>query len=273
VGFDVVSNVADVNGTITRQSLGSRSYRGTWTLGAALPAAATSVLASLPNLRGPEPIAGDFILIGTGTDEFTEIATVQTVDGSGYHLNRGMLDTVPQAWPLGTRAFVVPLSVVAADPTIRSAGEDTSYWLLTRTSVGRLDIAEAPQINITMSDRPYLPNRPANLKVNGIGFGTVDATAASQLTVTWANRNRTLESTQALKWTDASVAGEAGQTTSVFLMDASNNVIKSYDAISGTSLVIPFSDAAGHTSVKVKASAARDSMVSLQSMVLSVTLP
>lgn len=272
VDFDVVSNVADVNGTVTRKSLGTRSYRGSWTLTATLPAAAASVLASLPGLRGPEPVAGDFILFGTGTDDFTEIATVQSVDGDGYHINRGMLDTVPRDWPSGARAFVVPISAVAVDPTVRSIGEDTSYWLQTRTTVGRLEIAETPQINITMTDRPYRSNRPANVKVNGVGFGTVNAVGASQLTLTWANRNRTHESTQALKWTDADVAGESGQTTRIIVYDTSGNVIRSYDGLTGTSKVIPVSDLTGYSTVRLKTIAVRDSVTSLQGHMLTVSL-
>lgn len=272
VDFDVVSNVADVNGTVTRKPLGTRSYRGTWTLTAALPAEATSVLASLPGLRGPAPVAGDFLLIGTGTDDFTEIATVQAVDADGYHLNRGMLDTVPRAWAIGVRAFVVPFSSVAVDPTIRSAGEDTSYWLLTRTTIGRLEMAETPQINITMSDRPYRPNRPANVKINGTAFATVNAVGQTQLTVTWANRNRALESTQALKWTDGTVAGEAGQTTRIIVSDMSGNVIKSYEGLAGTSKVVPVSDLTGYSSVKVKVVAVRDGLESLQGNTFTVNL-
>ncbi|MER9524076.1 phage tail protein [Mesorhizobium sp. M0292] len=272
VNFDLVSNVTDVNGTPSQEALGTSPYNGTWAFLTALPAEAESVLATLPGLRGSEPVAGDFVLIGTGPDEYTEIATVQAVDEDGYHLNRGMLDTIPRTWPIGTRAFVIPASALVVDQTVRSAFEDASYWLLTRTTAGQLELEDAPQINVTLSDRPYLPNRPADVKVNGVGFGDVDANAATELTVTWANRNRILESTQALKWTDANVAGEAGQTSKVIVSKLDGTPLQTYAGITGTTKVVPLTDVPGQKRVLVSVVAEKDSNESLQAFELMAKL-
>ncbi|OQM75608.1 hypothetical protein BFN67_17705 [Pseudaminobacter manganicus] len=108
VSYNLVTYAADVNGTVSQTDIGTKSYKGTWAFLDALPAEATTTLADLPGLRGLVPEAGDFILIGTGPDEQTELCTVQSVTDGTYVLNRGMLDTVPQDWPIGSRAFVIP---------------------------------------------------------------------------------------------------------------------------------------------------------------------
>ncbi|QPC91460.1 phage tail protein [Mesorhizobium sp. INR15] len=272
VNFDLVSNVTDVNGTPSQAALGTSAYRGTWAFIEAMVPEATTVLADLPGLRGAQPVAGDFILIGTGPDQYTEIATVQAVDGSGFHLNRGMLDTVPRNWPIGTHAFVIPAAAPLVDKTVRSAFEDASYWILTRTTGGLLDLTDAPQVNVTLSERPYLPNRPANVKVNGTGFGTVAGFGITELTVTWSNRNRILESTQAMKWGDANVAGEAGQTTKLVVTTLEGDPVVTYTGLSGTSKIIPLADLNGKKRLIITASAERASLQSLQAMKLSVAL-
>ncbi|MER9833435.1 phage tail protein [Mesorhizobium sp. M0145] len=272
VGYDLVSNVTDVNGTTTRESLGSGPYRGTWAILTGLIAESETVIPELTGLRGPEPIAGSFILIGLGPDEYTEIATVQAIDEDGYHLNRGMLDTIPRNWPVGTRAFVIPPAVPVVDDTIRSAFEDTAYWIQTKTTSGQLDLEDTPQVNVSLTERPYLPNRPANVQVNGVGFGIVDANDATELTVTWANRNRVLESTQAMKWNDSGVAGEVGQTSKVMVTTEAGAPIVTYSMLAGSSKVIPLTDVAGIRRARISVTAERDGLQSLQAMSLLVYL-
>lgn len=266
VNYDLVSEVTDVNGTPSQAPLGTSAYRGTWAFDAAIPAEATTLLATLDDLRGGQPLPGDFILIGTGADAYTEIATVQAVDEDGFHLNRGMLDTIPRAWPIGTRAFVIPASRTLVDQTVRSAFEDTSFWILTRTTRGLLNLEDAPQLNLTLSERPYQPNRPANVKVNGVDFGAISGFGITEITVTWANRNRILESTQGMKWADADVAGEVGQTTKITVTDFAGNPIVTYAALTGTSKVIPLADLAGRKQLAITVSAERDGKQSLQAM-------
>lgn len=264
ISYDVVTYRTDVNGTTSRQNIGTRAYRGTFALTSAMPAAAQTLLPTLPGLRGAEPDTGYFVLFGTGSDEFTEICTVQSITDDGYLLNRGVLDTVPRNWPIGTRAFIIPAANVAADPTQRSAFEDVSYWLQSRTTAGVLPLADAPRINLTLTERPYLPNRPANVKVNGVSFGTADATGLNEVPVTWANRNRTLESTQVMKWTDADVDGEEGQTTKIVVRDSSGNVIATYSGLTGTSYNVPVKRLGQNSNVTISFYAERNSRTSLQ---------
>lgn len=272
VSYDLVSHLTDVNGTVSRGSLGSRPFHGTWVLLNGLLAEATSLLPTLTGLRGRAPETGDFILIGTGPDEQTEIATVQAVDGDGWLINRGMLDTVPHDWAPGVRAFTIPAASPVSDETIRSAFEDVSYWFLTQTTQGKLPLEDAPQVNVTLSDRPYRPLRPANVKVNGVGFGTVDANAVPDISVTWANRNRTLESTQAMKWEENDVTGEAGQTTAIVVRDTVGNQIARYGGVTGTNYTFSRGPFNAYPRIVVAVEAERDGLRSLQAQTLLVSL-
>lgn len=272
INFDVTTYVTDVNGTTSRRNIGTRSYLGTFALTAAITPAAQTLLTSLPGLRGVEPDAGYFILFGTGTDEFTEICTVQSIDENGYLLNRGVLDTVPRSWPIGTRGFIIQAASIAADPTIRSSYEAASYWLQTRTKVNVLPLEDTPQLNITLSERPYLPNRPANVKVNGVGFGTADATGLATVPITWANRNRTLESTQVMKWTDATVAGEAGQTTRIVVRSSSGTVLATYPGLTGTSYDLPVNNLGQNNNITIALYAENGAKLSLQGFSVSATI-
>lgn len=272
VSYDLVSYVADVNGTVSRASLGTRAYHGTWVLLSGLAQEATTLLPTLDGLRGRPPETGDFVLIGTGPDEQTEIATVQTADENGWLINRGMLDTVPREWPVGTRAFTIPASAPVSDETIRSAFEDVSYWFLTQTTQGKLPLEDAPQVNVSLTDRPYKPLRPANVKVNGQAFGPVNANDATEITVTWANRNRAVESLQAFKWEEGDIAGEPGQSTAIVVRDHLGDQLARYSGLSGTSYVFslaPFSD---HSRIIVSAEAERGGSKSLQAIALTVNL-
>jgi hypothetical protein len=153
---------------------------------------------------------------GTGDDEGA-VAEVT--------LLRGILDTVPRAWPALTPVWFLNADQLWHDPTERAAGETASYKIRPRTSLGTLRRADAPVIEFTVGERPHLPSRPADVKVNGIGWGTVDSTATDPVTVTVAERNRLTEDSQMLGWTDATVTPETGQTWKVELLDPADRSV------------------------------------------------
>jgi hypothetical protein len=79
------------------------------------------------------------------------------------------------------------------------------------------------------------------VKVEGVGYGLVDLTSGplpDEVDVTWARRNRLTEAAP-LAWTDADQEPEAGQTTTIVVMDGDRNVLETHDAIAGTSFAIP----------------------------------
>ena len=272
IGYELTTWFTDVNGTAYKDSLGTRVLRGSFYLPTSIPAEAQTVLASLPGYRGAVPNVGDFIVIGGGDDTVTEIATVLSIEPGAWTLKRGTLDTVPKAWIDGTQVWCIPADSIVPDQTVRSVGEVVSYWPQSRTTLGILPLDSTPEQAVTLSDRAYKPLRPVNVSVNGTSFGTVNATGATNITVTWANRNRLLEVTQVMSWTDATVAPEAGQTTTIRLYDSAGTLITSFTGLTGTSYTFAKSLFGAITSGRLKVVSVRDGIESLQGMEFQITI-
>lgn len=272
IGYELMGYTADVNGDIRQTSLGERPMGGTWLMATAIPAEAQTVLASLPGYRGSLPVPGQFILISGADDSLSEICVVRSRNSAGWTISRGLLDTVPRAWPVGTRCFAVP-NISLADPTVMSVGEIANYHIRTITSKGKLPTIQAPIFGVELTDRAYRPLRPANVKVNGQGFGTLTVDPAEDLNITWSRRNRELEVTQAYRWDEADLAPEAGQTTRIVVRDGFGNTIRNYPGIVGLSFLIPATELVSESSFTLHVYSERDGLSSLQAHHLSVNRP
>jgi hypothetical protein len=233
-------------------------------LSAPIAAEASTTLSALNNFSGlTEPTQGGFAIIGAGTEAQSEIALV-TATGATVTLSRGVLDTVPKAWPAGTPVWFVDRSTMFDDPIVRSSGETVSYKMLTQTSQGLLDLTSAPLVTYTLTDRPWQPSRPANLTVGGVQFNTsatpVDETARPDpwVTLTWSNRNRLTEDTVVLSWTAADVTPETGQTTTVTVYASDGTtLLATHTGLAGSSYNVPDADFGTEAIVLIKAAASR----------------
>ncbi|MGI9506818.1 MAG: hypothetical protein ACR2RE_27575, partial [Geminicoccaceae bacterium] len=152
------------------------------------------------------------------------------------------------------------------DDETRSAAETVTYKVLTRTSLGLLNGADAPDIAYTTTERPHLPHRPANVAVNGLQWTLIDANGLTTIPVTWSNRNRVTEDNQVLDWDAASVTPETGQTTVIKIVDPSNGaVINTFTVAEGaTSHDLTPADFNGASLALVQVFAKRDGFESLQ---------
>lgn len=269
--FELIGQTALSTGDLVYQSFGTRHFVGGAALLVALPAEAESIVAEFGVPTGGSPLAGTFIVIGTGDDETTEIALVKEVTETGWVLSRGVLDTVPVAWPVGTRIWAIPEDALIADNTRRADGETPEYRLLTHTSQGLLLFEDATPIEPTLTGRPHLPNRPANAKIGTTGFGVFNATGLTSLSLTWANRNRLIETSQVLAWTEGSVTPEAGQTTTITVLTVLGAVINTYNGLTGTSHSLPVSAFGGANSGIVRFTSKRAGFESLQGHEILVT--
>lgn len=195
-------------------------------------------------------VEGDVYLLGTaeGAHEFIMLDNYVTLD-SEWEVRRAIWDTLPGAWPIGTILWNLDDDGSALDPHTRTAGETRTWRMLPRTSEGRLAYGDAADIILTVSERPHRPFRPADCDLDGAGFDLLvyddPATDPTQMTASWANRNRLLEDVIANKWDDATVAGEAGQDTTIRVRDLADVLIVEYTGETGTSKVIPFVDLTG----------------------------
>lgn len=187
-------------------------------------------------------VEGSIFVLGSteAQHEFIMLETYHAGDEE-WEVRRGLWDTIPNDWPVGTPIWAWSVDGSALDPNARSAGEVRTYRLLPRTSEGRLAYANADDITITVSERPHRPFRPANCQLEGAGFDTLldPDQLLTDVTATWANRNRTTEDVIANRWDDPTVTGEPGQTTTLRVRDLADALIVEYAGETGTSKDIP----------------------------------
>jgi len=223
-------------------------------------------------------MVGGLVFIGgnAATDAEVEIAVITAITGSTCTLQRGCLDTVPREWSANTPAWFVNLTDGVADPAIRSDGETVTYRLLPETSLGALDYEDAPDLTATLSGRPHYPNRPADVKVMGVGFTNgiteIDATAVVDPTipVTWAIRDRSFEDSQILAWNAPSTSPEAGQTTTVEVRTEAGVLITAHTGLAGSSFDLPIASFGASRLAMVRVLSERDGLTSLQYHALRV---
>lgn len=232
-------------GSTEWQQISNLNVIGRAELVADLDAEALSSGIAFENFTGQTvPEISGFVIIGDEGEEGNEIALITDV-ASDYDLTRGCLDTIPRAWPAGTPVWFINDDTLFEDGLVRSAGELVDYKLRTRTSQGLLALADAPVESYTLTERPWLPNRPANVVAYGEAWSSevapIDARLRSDpwITVSWAIRNRLDEDTLILAWTDASATAEAGQTTTIDVCDVDGTVIATHDGLAGTSYDVP----------------------------------
>ena len=267
--YELHGTVVDTVGNLTQEQIGTFSIVSHAALTDALDAEPTTVIASFAGrTQGAGPSVGGFIVIGgSGTfgEEAVEIAAIKSITESGYELYRGVLDTVPRAWPANTEIWFFGATQLIADQDPRAATEVVDYWVLPKTSQGTLPIAQAPQDTVELTARPWLPTRPANVWVNGEAFeDVVDCEGLDEVPVTWATRNRLLEDSQVLPWWEDSVAPEDGQTTRIEVYDLDDNLLEVHDGLTGESFDIPLSSFYGQPFGRLVFKAEREGLISLQ---------
>ena len=243
--YELWDEVTLADGSLEWQRIAENNVIGSATLAADLGAEASSASISFDNLIGAtSPQVGGFVLIGDGTETIDEIAIITGDDGD-FDLSRGVLDTVPREWPAGTRVYFINNDTLYEDPLIRSGGEVVDYRALMKTSKGKLDFDAATTFSATLTERPWLPNRPADVRAAGIAFSSegnpIEAADRSDpwISVSWAVRNRDDEDLVVLGWEAASAMPEAGQTTTIEVRDADENLLATHDGLTGTSFDVP----------------------------------
>ena len=256
-GADPLGN--PVIGYGTALSITSRA-----TISTALTFAVSSITTILGPTQGDSPAPGFLAILGTN-DRDMEICVITNVVGNVITLRRGVLDTIPRAWPAGSQIWIVGPDSVIDDESVHIADVPLIFRALPVTSSGRLDYAAAPDILLDVTNRPWMPSRPANVKVNGLADGLLDATTLPSVTVTWNNRNRVMEDSVILDWDDATVAPESGQTTSILIADpVTGTVANRIDGLTGTSYALSTGDFGGLAFGRVKVISRRDGLDSLQ---------
>lgn len=274
--YELLKQGVDGAGTPGFYSQGSRIPTDQTSTAAALVSEAISVV-EVANFQPSADIVGGFARLGDGPDSHAEWCLIEAFDPAvqTMTLRRGCLDTVPRAWPAACPVRIMTSSSIIYDDDSVAAYSDVSYKLLPFTSLGRLPESAAPTLTKTVEARVTLPLRPANVRVNGVGyFGQVNAGGASIVTVTWSNRNRLVEDVVATRWDAGSAGLEAGQTTKIGISSSTGVWLGlAASGLTGTSYNLNLSAyaAAGHTQVLVRVLSERDGLDCLQYMEFLVT--
>jgi hypothetical protein len=268
-GVEGYAEKVDATGASSFQNIGTFNFTGRTLITSALvPETYSTGFTFGSDWVGVGPKIGGFAIIGpTGIPESQhEIALFTAVDDTaGWTIRRGLFDTIPQAWAISTPIRFVSFDSRLGDPEQTVIGVPKDYKFRTRTSVGLLPDADAVVSEYTPTNRYYRPARPANVTVAGSYFDPVDVSNLTNVPVTWATRNRLMEETVPLEWTETSIAPEAGQTTTVRLINAQTGVqITQYAGLTGTSMSFPRTAMGAATSVRVRVLSVRDGIESLQ---------
>jgi hypothetical protein len=150
--------------------------------------------------------ANSLALIGS------EIVRIDSMADNGANVDitigRGCVDTVPAAHAIGSRIIFLQ----DADPleTQYVAADTVDVKLLSNLNETRLSLYSAPVDSVTFASRAIRPYPPGQFKING-------SYAQDQLTddvvLTWAHRDRTLQTTLIPEdHDDAGIGPEAGTT-------------------------------------------------------------
>ncbi len=256
-------------GTLEFVSVGEFDFVGRALLTTALPAEAESVITLPASANGSQPEVAGFALFGaTGIPENRHeivLLTERDAVSGEWTLARGVMDTVPWEWPVGTPVRYFSDTNRIVSPNADSYGIPIDFRFQPRTSTGTLDASEAPVVSYTPTDRLYAPARPANVYVAGIPFGDLEGHSITSVEVTWANRNRLTEGTVLLRWTEGTISPEAGQTTTVRLIDYyTGATIIDYAGLTGTSFSFDPDDRGTCSRIRVAILAVRDGFESIQ---------
>lgn len=274
LNYELVGETSDGVGGTGVQSRGTMSMTPLSYLTTTLNAAATSELpaALFPDINWG-PTIGGFVLLGYA-DANQEMALVTGRTSTGWTLSRGALDTIPRTWASTTPIWCINPGARIVDTLMPQAGGAVvTYRGLDRTSLGLLAYAAASDETVTLTERPWLPLRPANVAVNGTAFGSLNVSAAPTVEITWATRNRLLEDSQPLAWTEGSVAPEYRQETIVRVYNvATGLLVAEYPWLwLDTSISFPKTAFDRYASVRIEVTSRRDDLEALQAHSVTLT--
>lgn len=159
-----------------------------------------------------------------------------TATGSGtVTAVRGVLDTVPASHASGTKIHFLGASAsYGLDPTEWVSGQTINAKLLTRTGLGQLAEGSAPTDTLVVAHRYIRPYPPGNVQINAAAWPT---SVSGDLAITWAHRDRTLQTAYLVAQTEASIGPEPGTTYTVRIYNAQTGgtLIRTYAGVTGTS--------------------------------------
>lgn len=241
--FNLYADGVDTVGNPTWNLIGPKTTTGMATIPLGVEQESFSRVQFTAKHGGDSPEVGRYAIITNKArnredwrHEFVQFTEKHAAND--WTIKRGIFDTVPRRWEVDAEIFFIGESWDGYDMVSALAFNLERYKIQPRTSLGLRDLDLCPVRTTKHPNRPYLPYRPANVKLeltkfkNEWGrFGedetqgrwgnppptTYEPREKWMLTVSWANRNRLLEDSVVRSWDDGTMPPEAGQTTSIIV--------------------------------------------------------
>lgn len=232
---------------------------GRGVLTAALAREPLTTAVAMGSYFGPVPVTAQLAVIG----DLSSNGELALVTGTGpVSLRRGVLDTSPRQWPVGTTVWFVDVESDLSSSSSYLIGSSGSFKLLPSTSLGTLDQDAAPTISATFLNRQHLPYRPANVRINST-FWPELIEGVSELAVTFSRRNRITEDPLILAWDAGDTLPEDDVThiARLFRVDT-GALLTSASGVTGTSVTLTNSSYNGQ--VRLQLTAIRGGLESFQ---------
>lgn len=200
---------------------------------------AEAVLETATVIKVANPVDLDLITVGShgqlGTDAGMELVRVDAVDLTTGELTvgRGVLDTVPHRHAAGSKVLFWD-AYGGVDETEYASGEIVGVKVQPVGGGTSVPLDSIPAELVTLDSRAARPYPPGNLRIEGQSY-PADAYFNGDLTVSWAHRDRLLQTSgQLADYTAGDIGPEAGTTYRVrlYLNDALDF---EQDDIAGTS--------------------------------------
>ncbi len=249
---------------------GQGDFAPAFTIAAALdrePGPSTVAYGSASGLAGVS--LGMAAWIGEGAS--AELVRIDALDTTAatVTLGRGCGDTLPSAWPVGTRVWVFD-DFSAGDPEQYVSGETIDAKVVTNATGGQQDVSTAVSHPVLIQGRAARPYPPALLKINGESY---PEKVETDITITWKHRDRALQSDTLIDATADNIGPETGVTYTVRIYGPDKvSLILEKAGITGNSTFIPL-DSINAAECTVKVFSVRDGLESYQAYSVLVTIP
>ena len=209
-----------------------------------------------------------YVDAGTWAHIDGELVKVVSVTDSALTVSRGVLDTVPAPHAADVVIHFAD-GFNGLDKTEWSSGQTVDAKMLPRTGLGTLLLASAPADSVVMAGRFNRPYPPGNVLVNTAAY---PASVIGDLTITWAHRDRTLQTAYIVEQSEASIGPEVGTTYTVRIYNAQSGgtLIRTYSGIIDASQAYTVADAIADnggiapTNIRIEIESVRAGYVSLQ---------
>ena len=174
---------------------------------------------------------GDHAYIG---DEMVNLISLDSVNKT-FVVDRAILDTVPVPHAAQERIWFSGGNF-GSDTTERVEAEEVRVKLLPITPNGQLEESEATYDTIILNNRYQRPYPPGKYRLNTVEYP--ELVIDSELTFTWAHRDRTQQLAYFNTQSEGNIGPEVGTTYEFTLTTLDLTVIHSETGLTGTSLVV-----------------------------------